>query len=207
MNIKGMSLGPIGTNCYIIYEGKEALLIDPGAEVEKISAFLYQNNFHLQAILLTHAHFDHIGALEEIREHTGAEVFIHENEVSWLSDPMKNGSGRMQDSEITASPAEFTLNPGKMQLGPFNFTVLHTPGHSPGSVSFVFEEEQFIVSGDVLFYQGIGRTDLYGGNRNELEMSIRNQLYPLDDTYTVYPGHGPETTIGMEKQRNPFVRI
>ncbi|WP_249871101.1 MBL fold metallo-hydrolase [Oceanobacillus saliphilus] len=206
MNIKGMSVGPIGTNCYIVFDDQDAIVIDPGAESEKILGFLNQRKLHVQAILLTHAHFDHIGALEEVRKATGAEVYLHKSESSWLSDPMLNGSFKLQGREILVSPADKPLNPGRLRIGSFDFTILHTPGHSPGSVSFIFEEDHFIVSGDVLFYQGIGRTDLPGGSMEELELSIRNQLYLLDDAFTVYPGHGPATTIGMEKKSNPFVR-
>ncbi|WP_067730411.1 MBL fold metallo-hydrolase [Oceanobacillus damuensis] len=206
MNIKGLSVGPIGTNCYIVFDNNDALIIDPGEEPERILGFVNQRELTVQAILLTHAHFDHFGALEEVRKKTGAMVYLHENEIPWLSDPMMNGSFKLQGSEVTASPAEKTLVPGKIAIGAFEFTILHTPGHSPGSVSFVFEKEYFVIGGDVLFHQGIGRTDLAGGSMRELEASIRNELYALDDTYTVYPGHGPATTIGAEKKNNPFVR-
>ncbi|MFD1447454.1 MBL fold metallo-hydrolase [Oceanobacillus sp. FSL K6-0127] len=206
MNVKGMALGPIGTNCYIVYDKGKALLIDPGAEPDKIAEFLEREGLKVQAILLTHAHFDHIAALDEIRETVDTDVYIHENELSWLSDPQMNGSSKLIGNEIVMKPAEFTFKMGPMEIGDFLFEVIHTPGHSPGSVSFLFDQNEFIISGDVLFYHGIGRTDLPGGNMAEIEATIQNKLYQLKESLTVYPGHGPHTTIGEEKQNNPFVR-
>ncbi|MBR3118748.1 MBL fold metallo-hydrolase [Oceanobacillus profundus] len=206
MNVKGMALGPIGTNCYIVYDKGKALLIDPGAEPDKIAEFLEREGLKVQAILLTHAHFDHIAALDEIRETVDTDVYIHENELSWLSDPQMNGSSKLIGNEIVMKPAEFTFKMGPMEIGDFHFEVIHTPGHSPGSVSFLFDQNEFIISGDVLFYHGIGRTDLPGGNMAEIEATIQNKLYQLKESLTVYPGHGPHTTIGEEKQNNPFVR-
>lgn len=206
MNVKGMALGPIGTNCYIVYDKGKALLIDPGAEPDKIAEFLEREGLKVQAILLTHAHFDHIAALDEIRETVDTDVYIHENELYWLSDPQMNGSSKLIGNEIVMKPAEFTFKMGPMEIGDFLFEVIHTPGHSPGSVSFLFDQNEFIISGDVLFYHGIGRTDLPGGNMAEIEATIQNKLYQLKESLTVYPGHGPHTTIGEEKQNNPFVR-
>lgn len=206
MQIKGMPLGPIGTNCYIVYDNGNALLIDPGAEADKIKAFLEREGLQVQAILLTHAHFDHIAALDDIREVVDVDVYIHENELSWLSDPQMNGSYKLLGNEIVMKPAESTLKMGPMQIGDFTFEVIHTPGHSPGSVSFLFDQHEFIISGDVLFYHGIGRTDLPGGSMKEIEATIQHKLYRLKESFTVYPGHGPQTTIGEEKQNNPFVR-
>lgn len=206
MNLHVMSLGPIGTNCYIVYEGEHAIIIDPGAEPNKILDFLTQKNLKVEAILLTHAHFDHIGALEEVRNHTGAKVYLHEQELSWLSDPQLNGSQKLIGNEIVAHDADAVLTSGEMELATFSFTVLHTPGHSPGSVSFLFEKDQFIISGDVLFYQGIGRTDLPGGNLDVLISTIQEKLYRIGDHYTVYPGHGSKTSIRQEKLHNPFVQ-
>lgn len=201
-----MALGPIGTNCYIVYDKGKALLIDPGAEPDKIAEFLEREGLKVQAILLTHAHFDHIAALDEIRETVDTDVYIHENELPWLSDPQMNGSSKLIGNEIVMKPAEFTFKMGPMEIGDFLFEVIHTPGHSPGSVSFLFDQNEFIISGDVLFYHGIGRTDLPGGNMAEIEATIQNKLYQLKESLTVYPGHGPHTTIGEEKQNNPFVR-
>src|SRR5690625_4022234 len=107
--------------------------------------------------------------------------------------------------EVRTEPPEHFIIPGKMQLASIDFQVVHTPGHSPGSVSFIFANQGFIVSGDVLFQQGIGRTDLPGGSMRQLESSIRNHLYSLDESFIVYPGHGSPTSIGYEKANNPFV--
>ena len=201
-----MQLGPLGTNCYIIYVDNQALIVDPGGDAEKVIAFVEQHDLIPQAIILTHAHFDHIGAVQEIREHYKLEVYLHEQEKHWLEDPVLNRSILM-GTELKANAPDQLLVPGEVNIGSFHFKVLHTPGHSPGSTSFVFFKEKFVIAGDVLFRSGVGRTDLPQGDFKQLENSIRNHLYQLPDEFVVYPGHGPKTTIGEEKRTNPFFSI
>jgi len=200
-----MSLGELGTNCYIVYDENNALIVDPGGDPEKVIVFLESQNVKPQAILLTHAHFDHIGGVDTLRKHFNIDVYLHENEAEWLGEPSLNRSTAFTRKEIKTGRPDHFLEPGKMNLSTFKFDVIHTPGHSPGSVSFIFTDEAFIISGDVLFQQGIGRTDLPGGSMEQLEKSIRQSLYSLEDTFIVYPGHGSYTTIGAEKRNNPFV--
>lgn len=204
MNIKGLSLGPLGTNCYIIHNDTEAIIVDPGGDAESVISFLNQEKVIPLAILLTHAHFDHIGGVDAIRDHYSIEVYIHPLESDWLEDPRLNGSKLFMGSEIFTRRAEKHLEQGRLQIGEFSFEIIHTPGHSPGSVSFIFHKQEFAVSGDVLFNLGIGRTDLPGGDVNQLEESIRHSLYQLPETYSVLPGHGPQTSIGNEMRHNPF---
>lgn len=205
MNIKGISLGALGTNCYIVYDDVNCLIVDPGGEPEKVIELIVKLQVKPQAILLTHAHFDHIGAVDELRNHFNLDVYLHEAESDWLSDPNLNGSILFTRTPVTTKAPDKILKTGKMDLSSFSFEVIHTPGHSPGSVTFVFETEKFIISGDVLFQQGVGRTDLPGGNSNELVNSIRNKLYQLDESYIIYPGHGSQTNIQAEKKLNPYV--
>ncbi|WP_077326967.1 MBL fold metallo-hydrolase [Virgibacillus siamensis] len=204
MHIKSLSLGPLGTNCYIIYNDTEALVIDPGGDAEQVIHFLTETKVKPLAILLTHAHFDHIGGVEELRNHYNVNVYVHQMEADWLDNPHLNGSTLFMGGEIVTSKAEKHFEHGPLQFNNFSFEVIHTPGHSPGSVSFVFQDQKFAVSGDVLFYGGIGRTDLPGGDIKQLEQSIKHSLYSLPETFKIYPGHGPETTIGQEKRQNPF---
>ncbi|RKQ37788.1 MBL fold metallo-hydrolase [Oceanobacillus halophilus] len=206
MNVECLPVGPLGTNCYIVSKEKNALIIDPGGEPDKIIGYLNRIKATPSAILLTHAHFDHIGAVEDLRNEFGIEVYLHTLEHSWLENPQLNGSVAFIGNEISAKPPEHELKAGKLNLRTFSFEVVHTPGHSPGSVSFIFHEGNFIIGGDVLFKQGIGRTDLPGGDLSQLEKSIQNHFYTLPDNFTVYPGHGPRTTIQDEKINNPFVR-
>lgn len=208
MKIKGLSLGPLGTNCYIVYKDNKALIFDPSGNPEQIVKFLNEHNLTPEAILLTHAHFDHIGAVDAIRNKYNLDVYLHENEYDWLANPELNRSIFMGDEFIvkTTNP-EKRIELGHTTLGPFKFETVHTPGHSPGSVSFIFHEEQFVVSGDVLFHQGIGRTDLPEGSMDELANSILSKLYTLSDSFVVYPGHGIQTTIGNEKEYNPFTKM
>ncbi|ASN05240.1 MBL fold metallo-hydrolase [Virgibacillus necropolis] len=205
MNLKNMSLGPLGTNCYLMYNDRDALIIDPGGDADLIIDFFKDKSFIPKAILLTHAHFDHIGAVDQVRNTYNIDVYLHKNEKDWLEDSKLNGSILFTPEPISIKKAEYDLEEGGMQIESFSFDVLHTPGHSPGSVCFFFKESGILIGGDALFNRGVGRTDLPGGNMEQLKESIRTKLYTLDNSVVVYPGHGPETTIGQEKLHNPFI--
>ncbi|MGO0062090.1 MBL fold metallo-hydrolase [Brevibacillus fluminis] len=204
--IKTFALGAFQTNAYLVKNQatNEAIVFDPGMEPDELlAAFAHEK---VVAILLTHAHLDHIGGLNAVRKLTGAPVYIHPLEQSWLTDPELNGSARWSNmtAPIRCERAEHELADGQtLELAGFTIQVMHTPGHSPGSCSFVIGQHCF--GGDVLFAQSIGRTDLPGGNYETLMESIQDKLLELDDATIVYPGHGPKTTIEMEKMYNPFV--
>jgi len=210
--VDSFSLGPLQTNCYLLTvpgeeEGKrKGIIIDPGMNPKRLLDRIEQ--IEIEAILLTHAHFDHMGGVDQVRKEAKCPVYIHDLEADWLTDPRKNGSMRWQDvtPPLATDPAEHALDEGmELKLIGHTFKVLHTPGHSPGSVSFLCGGHIF--SGDVLFRASVGRTDLPGGREADLFDSIQNKLYKLADDTIVYPGHGPRTTIGFEKTNNPYVRL
>lgn len=207
MEIKSFSLGPLGTNCYILKKGNAALIFDPGSSPQEIIQYIEQGNLQPKAILLTHAHFDHIGGVDKLRTHYRLPVYLHNEEKDWLEDANLNRSiiyGGEVGAIRTKAP-EVILQAGKQTVDDFQFEVVHMPGHSPGSVGFMFEEEHFIISGDVLFHHGVGRTDLPGGDFSQLMNSIQNHLFCLPDSFNVYPGHGVPTTIGEERKNNPYI--
>ena len=202
--VKQLVTGLIEENCYIIYRGQDALIIDPGDETSKIKNELEALSVVPIAILLTHTHYDHIGSLEDLRVDYDIPVYVSPKEQEWLSDPTLNLS-IYSPNQISAKPAEYTLEANQsVNIGPFTFDVAETPGHSPGSLSFVFDDSRFVVSGDALFRGSVGRSDLPGSEPEVLLPSIINELFSLPDDYIVYPGHGRDTTIGYEKQTNPF---
>lgn len=203
MKITRMPLGALQTNCYIVSNGERLLVFDPSAEANVIIGKLKDIGLSVDGILLTHTHYDHFGALDEVQAFTGATVYMSDIETDWLTDVSKNGSIRFTE-EITSSVTPDTLKEGPASVGSFKFDVIHTPGHSPGSLSYKFDD--FVISGDVLFKQGVGRTDLYGGSTSELMYSIREKLYKLAPDTIVYAGHNVPTTIGDEKENNPYVR-
>ncbi|WJH37079.1 MBL fold metallo-hydrolase [Paenibacillus sp. CC-CFT747] len=206
IQIETVTLGPLETNAYLLSDpaAKRAVVIDPGMNPKALLRRIA--DLEVEAILLTHAHFDHIGGVDEVRKLKGCPVYLHDAEADWLTDAKKNGSARWPElgGPIVTEPAEYALDEGQtLTLLGQTIRVFHTPGHSPGSVSFLMGEHLF--SGDVLFRLGVGRTDLYGGSENALLDSIQDKLFALDDEVKVYPGHGPRTTIGYERDNNPYV--
>lgn len=210
LNVRSFSLGPVQTNCYIVSnKSKECLIFDPGEEAGKIIKEIRNGQLKPLAIFLTHAHFDHIGAVDEVREAFDIPVYIHEKEVSWLADPLKNGSGKYAELKnyVVAPPKDEHIlkGDGPLTIGSFTFRAAFTPGHSPGSLSYIFDEDGFAIVGDTLFERSIGRTDLLGGSMNVLLKSIEQHLLSLPEDTIIYPGHGSYTTPAAEKQHNPFL--
>ncbi|HZG57657.1 MBL fold metallo-hydrolase [Paenibacillus sp.] len=206
IRIETLALGPLSTNCYLLVdeEAGRGVVIDPGQRPEALLRRI--EPLEIEAIVLTHAHFDHIGGVDAVRKAKGCPVYLHDAEADWLGDPKLNGSLNWPDTgpPVSTEPAEYALDEGmKLQLLGETFRVLHTPGHSPGSVSLLWGGHLF--GGDVLFKTGVGRTDLRGGSSKELYNSIHDKLFRLPDETVVYPGHGPRTTIGYEKAHNPYV--
>lgn len=201
-------LGPLQTNCYILSKEQSCIIFDPGEEPQKIIQYIQTQKLKPLAVLLTHAHFDHIGAVDAIREQYQIPAYIHEKEAKWLMEPELNGSQRwFPDHPLRQKPAENLLSGEQdIQIGPFQFQIFETPGHSPGSISYYLKENEMVFSGDVLFQNSVGRTDLPGGNELVLFQSIIDHLLPLTDDTIVCPGHGPVTTIKDEKDHNPFLR-
>ncbi|MGV3465930.1 MAG: MBL fold metallo-hydrolase [Heyndrickxia sp.] len=208
MEWKQIPLGLLQTNCYVLYnQQKECIIFDPGAEGDKLITILEKEQLHPQAILLTHAHFDHIGAVDEVRQNYNIPVFVHEKEANWLTNPTLNGSQLfLNGRSIVASPADRIIKREEtLSIGGFAFKILETPGHSPGSVSFYVNDINTVFAGDTLFQGSIGRTDLPGGDHEQLLNSIEEKLLSLPKETFVLPGHGPVTTIEKEVQLNPFI--
>lgn len=206
LKIEKFTLGPLQTNAYLLHGEDEhrAVIIDPGMNPAPLIRKI--QGLEIEAILLTHAHFDHIGGVDEIRKAANCPVYLHPLESEWLTTPKLNGSLMWPEvgGPISTDPAEYDLAEGQvLKLIGQEFKVYHTPGHSPGSVSFLCGSDLF--SGDVLFRSSVGRTDLPGGREADLYNSIRGKLFTMKDEVKVYPGHGPGTTIGFERQHNPYV--
>jgi glyoxylase-like metal-dependent hydrolase (beta-lactamase superfamily II) len=206
LKIETFRLGPLETNAYLLTDasGAKGFVIDPGMNPQPL--FKRIQDIEIEAIVLTHAHFDHIGGVDELRKWKKCPVYLHDAEADWLTDPRKNGSARWPDlgGPIVTDPADYALDGGQtLTLLGETFQVYHTPGHSPGSVSLLYKDKLF--SGDVLFRLSVGRTDLPGGSERELMESIHGTLFDLADDVVVYPGHGASTTIGYEKRNNPYV--
>ena len=195
----------VATNCYLIInkETKEALLIDPADNALRISNVIEENVCTLKAILLTHGHFDHIMALNELKKRYNVPVYAHEEEEDVLKQSSLNMSGMI--GQIYTTQADIYVKDGEhLKLAGLDIIVLHTPGHTKGGVCYYLPEEKVLMSGDTLFHCSIGRTDFPTGSMSQLVRSVKEQLFVLPDDVQVYPGHDSVTSIGYEKQYNPF---
>ncbi len=205
LKIKSWVVGPFEENVYLVWctESLQALLIDPGGETERILDFAQREGLTIRYILNTHGHADHIAENAVAKKKTGAELLIHEDDHPMLARSEHNLSLYFEAPVVSPNADKFLRDGDTLVLGSLTFSVVHTPGHSPGSICLVCDG--LVIAGDTLFFRGIGRTDLPGGSMETLERSIREKLYTLPDETIVYSGHGPQTTIGEERRENPFV--
>ena len=199
-------VGPLQCNCYLVGDPttKRAIVIDPGDDADVLAESIARRGLTIDAIVATHAHFDHVLAAESLRELTGAPFYLHDSDrvlLDWMGESVRIflgvEGGPPPDVDSSADEGD-VLKAGSCEL-----EVVHTPGHSPGSISLVGDGVVF--SGDTLFAGSIGRTDLPGGDTNALLNAVRSKLFEFDDDTPVHPGHGPATTIGGERRHNPFV--
>lgn len=204
MFLKCLPTGIFASNCYILGDSGEGAIIDCGVKADEVKEVIEKAGLKIKYIILTHGHIDHIAEVDRIREITGAKVVMHKDDAQSLSNSMLNGSTLLGSSAEFKS-ADGILNHGDvLEVGGLKLEVIHTPGHTPGGICIKVEDKVF--TGDTLFRTSIGRTDLGNGNYEDIINSIRTRLMTLDESVTVYPGHGGDTTIGFEKRHNPFLQ-
>ncbi len=207
MLLRTLAAGRLQTNCYVLAcrRRREAMVVDPGGDLERILDTVGDLKVRVTQVVLTHYHFDHIEAADPLRAATGASLAIHHSEAAPLKDPpplFRLLVANVPDGIV----ADRLLHDGDvLSVGDLKVQVLHTPGHSPGGVSLWLADEGIVFCGDTLFRGGVGRTDFPGSSPSVLSRSIRDRLFLLPEETVVYPGHGPPTTIGYERQHNPWV--
>lgn len=202
-----LAVGPLQCNCSIVGDETthDAMVIDPGDEISAIVAILEKHQLHCRQIVITHAHIDHVGGAMKLRALTGAPILLNQNDQALLKmlDAQAAWLGMAPPGAVTIDDSPAHLS--KIEAGPLTATVLHTPGHTEGSICLYFAPQQTLIAGDTLFAGSIGRTDLPGGSYEKILRSIHDTLLPLPDDTTVVPGHGPLTTIANERESNPFL--
>lgn len=208
LNLQIIPVSPFQQNCSIVWDDqKNAAIIDAGDNAEKIIQFVEEQQLNIEKLLITHAHLDHIMAAESVAKHFGVEIYgsqladkpLFEN----LPDICRNYGLPIVSAFL---PDHWLEESDIVQVGRLTFQIRHLPGHSPGHIGFFEMENKIAFSGDVLFRDSIGRTDLYQGDFDILISSIRTKLFDLPDDFVIVPGHGPHTTVGREKQHNPFLK-
>lgn len=206
MKLYRMPLGALGTNCYIVVDesNQHCLVVDPGGEGERLVALLKEKGLQPEAVILTHGHGDHIGGVQAVVDAFKVPVYINKGDEEFLTNSNLNLSGAIGQPVKVTGDIRFIKEDDVIRLGEYSFKVIETPGHTPGGVCFY--GEGMVLAGDSLFLESIGRTDFPGSSYEDLIDSVRHKLFTLPEETVVYPGHGPETTIGHEKTYNPFVR-
>ena len=206
INYKSFPVGPLQCNCTIIGNSStgKGYLIDPGGDAERILETIDSMNLSIEAIYHTHAHFDHFLASAEIKEKTGAPIFLNESD-RFLWDSLEMQCSYFNIDFKPTPPPDFNIE-DQQDLTHCSGVCIHTPGHTPGSVSFHFESEKLLIAGDTLFQGSVGRTDLPGGDFKMLKSSIQEKIYSLDESTVVITGHGPQTSIKREMEDNLFIR-
>lgn len=202
-------VGPVETNCYIVSNNsKEALVIDPGDDSNKIISFLDKKGLKPLAILITHGHFDHIDGADGLRRIYNIPLYVHEEDEQLLYNANLNCSLLFNLPAVTIDKAdELITKDQELKIGDFNVEVVHLPGHTPGHVLYIFKEMGWVFCGDVVFEGSVGRTDFPLSNTKELFEGIKESILTLPSDYTLYPGHGNKTTVGKEYETNPFFSI
>src|SRR4030042_4219269 len=203
MVIKKLAVGPLESNCFIIADEntKEVLVIDPGDEPDRILDLINENDYNVKYLVCTHAHFDHVGAVPDLKKETGAKLVIHRDDLELYKSTKDQAAILGYELDPLPEPDMFVSEGDKIEVGDLRFEILHTPGHSPGGICLY--GEGILITGDTLFAGSVGRTDLYGGDIKELKISFK-RLMSLSDDVKVFPGHGPESTIGKERSDNLF---
>jgi glyoxylase-like metal-dependent hydrolase (beta-lactamase superfamily II) len=205
IQIHTLVLGFLQTNCYILADqaSREGIVIDPAAEGARLVQWIRSHHLKVGQVLLTHGHYDHIGGVGFLKNELGVKLWIHEKDAEMLGNPDINLSSLLENEGVSYRADGFLEEGQSFKLGTGQIDVVHTPGHTPGSVSFA--SDHFVIAGDTLFRNSVGRTDFPYGSASQLIETIRTKLFTFDDDVVVYPGHGPKTTIGREKRENPFV--
>lgn len=206
MILQKLCVGELSTNCYILGDEKtnEGVVIDPGGDFDLIDENIEKLNLKIKYIILTHGHIDHIKALVPLKKKTKAKVLIHKEDLPILSNPIYNLSQFTGEDSSFSEPDLLLKDGDTIEFGKKKLLVLHTPGHTPGSISLY--TDNLLFTGDTLFCEGMGRTDLPGSSQEKLLNSVKQKLFTKPDDTEVFPGHGPSTTIGWEKKNNPWIK-
>jgi glyoxylase-like metal-dependent hydrolase (beta-lactamase superfamily II) len=199
-------VGPLSVNCFVLgcEETREGVVVDAGGDANRIVGAVERHGLHIGQVINTHGHFDHVGANRALVERFGARLLIHSADVPFLERAAAAARSYGLEGENSPQPDTFLTDGMEIVFGTCRMQVLHTPGHTQGGCCLYLEAEKRIITGDTLFADSIGRTDLPGGSHEQLLDSIRTKLFVLPDDVTAYPGHGPSTTIGHEKRHNPY---
>ena len=198
-------VGIMGVNCYILGDESEAIIVDPGSNADEIVNVLKENNITAKYVVLTHCHFDHILAVEEVIKKTGVKLIACQTEKENLLSPDINYTNRYSRTPVMLKADIYVKDGDVIKSGEYEFSVIETPGHTSGSMCLYCEKEKVIVSGDTLFYSSVGRCDLATGDETQIIKSIKEKLFVLPDDVLVLTGHGEDTSIGFEKINNPFI--